>query len=778
MFFISYAKVANRKYLVVHLAIVMAVVSLDGVSAEVVPDQKSVVPAGGKALSVESVHRDDVGIYTLESIEVNASSLDDIAPFSTNIDTHDMAAHRSISTDTTRLLEDTPGVSVFGAGAISGLPVIHGLADDRLRILVDDMDLMPACPNHMNSILSYIAPSKVGSIKVFAGITPVSAGGDSIGGTIQVKSMPPEFAKDSDSLLLKGQIGTFYRSNSDAHGHNLSASVATQYMNVSYAESTIDAHNYRAARSFKPTSQAGAMLFSSTGMGRWIDGDEVGSSAIHGSKNREIGLALGYEDHLLQLNVSEQKVGFEGFPNQRMDMTANTNTLYNLRYTGQYQWGQLEAHLYDQDTRHKMDMGVDRFNYGFGMPMDTQAKTRGAAINASIDLSDRHMLRIGSDYQTYRLDDWWPPVGVTGMMAPNTFWNVKDGQRDRVGLFGEWEARWSPEWLSLLGVRVDTVKANAGAVQGYNNLTGIWKLDAKAFNARTHEHEDHHLDLTALTRFNPDSTQTYEIGIAQKTRSPNLYERYPWSSNAMAALMNNFVGDGNGYIGNENLKPEVAHTISASADWHDASQQVWGFKVNVYLTHVDDYIDAKRCNFGQCGATNVTKKTGFVLLQYVNQSAKLYGMDVSGKRYLGSNDSLGSFNATGMVSYVRGENLTTGNNLYQIMPLNAKLALVHKLGTWTNTAEVLLVSAKTHVSQVRNEMQTDGYSLFNLRSSYEWQHARLDFSVENVFNRFYNMPLGGAYVGQGWSMSTNTIAWGLPVPGMGRSVNVAMNINF
>ena len=138
----------------------------------------------------------------------------------------------------------------------------------------------------------------------------------------------------------------------------------------------------------------------------------------------------------------------------------------------------------------------------------------------------------------------------------------------------------------------------------------------------------------------------------------------------------------------------------------------------------------------------------------------------------------GSLTGTGTLNYVRGDNLTTGDNLYNIMPLNAKLAVVHRLGGWTNTAEAILVTAKTEVSQVRNEVRTGGYSLFNLRSSYEWKRARLDFGIENVFNRFYSMPLGGAYVGQGASMSTSGIEWGTPVPGMGRSINTALNVRF
>ena len=92
--------------------------------------------------------------------------------------------------------------------------------------------------------------------------------------------------------------------------------------------------------------------------------------------------------------------------------------------------------------------------------------------------------------------------------------------------------------------------------------------------------------------------QDLEFGYAQKTRSPNLYERYAWSTGGMAMNMINMVGDGNGYVGNLDLKPEVAHTLSATADWHDAEQQNWGLKVTPYYTYVQDYINAQRCCHG------------------------------------------------------------------------------------------------------------------------------------------------------------------------------------
>jgi iron complex outermembrane receptor protein len=354
---------------------------------------------------------------------------------------------------------------------------------------------------------------------------------------------------------------------------------------------------------------------------------------------------------------------------------------------------------------------------------------------------------------------------------------VDFGTRDRLGAFAEWEALWSPQWLSLIGLRAETVKTDAGPVQGYN-AQAIWATDAAAFNAQSRQRSDNNMDFTALARYTPEPTHSIEAGFAQKTRSPNLYQRYPWSTQAMASLMNNFVGDGNAYIGNLNLKPEVAHTLSASGDWHDAAQTHWGIKAAGYITWVQDFIDAQRCNFGQCGAANLTSTTGFVSLQYVNQSARLHGLDLSGHVQLGTGPDWGGFKARGVMSWVRGSNQTTGDKLHNLMPLNAKLAIEQRLNAWTNSVELQAVAAKTQVSQVRNEVPTAGYSLLNLRSSYEARQFRLDLGVENLLNRAYALPLGGAYLGQGASMTSLGIPWGVVVPGMGRSVNVAVTVRF
>jgi len=67
--------------------------------------------------------------------------------------------------------------------------------------------------------------------------------------------------------------------------------------------------------------------------------------------------------------------------------------------------------------------------------------------------------------------------------------------------------------------------------------------------------------------------------------------------------------------------------------------------------------------------------------------------------------------------------------------------------------------------------------LFNLYSSYEWKQARVDLGVENIFDKHYYDPLGGAYLGQGATMG-DAVLHGTSVPGMGRSINVGLTLKY
>ena len=712
-------------------------------------------------------------VEELEKVTVSGQAIQPLPQESAGLDLEALKSKRAQSSDTASLLKGIPGVSLYGAGGVSSLPVIRGLADDRLRIKVDGMDLISACANHMNPPLSYISPTNVSELKVYSGITPVSAGGDSIGGTIIAKSKQPEFAKDANSVLSKGEIGAFYRSNGDARGANLSATLATDNFSLNYTGSTSKANNYDAANNFKAAGPAA----SDRG---WLDGDEVGSTAYE-TRNHALNLGFKLDNHLLQVKLAHQDIPYQGFPNQRMDMLENRSNSINFIYNGLFDWGTFETSLYREKTHHKMDFGDDKqYLYGTatGMPMETEGDNRGLSVKAEINANERDLYRIGADIQRYRLDDYWEASGGM-MMAPNTFININNGQRDRYGVFAEWEADWTSKWTTLAGIRHETVKMDADDVQGYNSTN----YDPTAFNNADRSQTDNNIDLTLIGRFTPSDNASYEFGYAQKTRSPNLYERYAWSTNGMAMRMVNLAGDGNGYVGNVDLDPEVAHTISFTADWHDAEKQDWNITFTPYISYVDDFIDARRCS-GQtgmmavCTASNLSTSDDFVYLQYDNVSAKLYGADLSLAKHLYHDDKVGNISGQAVFSYVRGKNRDTGDNLYNIMPLNATFTLQHAKGAWHNTAEWQVVAAKDRVNDERNEQETSGYGLLNLHTSYQWKQARVDFGIDNVLDKGYSEPLSGAYTGQGMTMSGSGVPWGVTVPGMGRSFYTALSYSF
>lgn len=701
------------------------------------------------------------------------------APNQTTLREGVLADLTSRSSDTAKLLSTIPGLILQTGGGLSSLPSHHGLTDDRLRIKLDGMDLISACANHMNPPLSYIDPSQVSTAQVFAGLSPVSLGGDSIGSTVVVESAPASFSGNGSGWEHHATIGSFYRSNNDAVGVNVGASLANDTTALRYSGATTTANNYHAGDDFKAAGPAATnMQMDSRPSYGWLAADEVGSS-YYTSQNHALDFAHRGSKALLEFSAGVQNTNKQGFPNQRMDMTANDSEQFRLAYDREFDLGSLQAHVYNEHTRHKMQFGEDKlYWYGpngnvAGMPMDTEGNNTGLQLKGMRTIRNGDTLTVGTEYQRYRLDDYWAAVDNSPMMSPNTFWNIRDGQRDRYALYAEWESQWSQAWLTQIGVRHETVTMNSAEVQGYNPM--MYGAAADRFNSSDRDFSDSNLDLTAVMRLVPGPHSRYELGYAIKNRSPSLYERYTWSTVTMAMNMNNWYGDGNGYVGNVALDPETAHTVSLTANWHDANNTQWNVQFASYLTVVEDYIDAVPCE--SVGKSCAERTDGYVNLSLDNQRARIYGADLSGRVHLLHSDTVGHLEARASMSYLRGENRTTDDNLYHMMPLFAKLTIYHELGAWSNTLALDLVDNKDDTQAIRKETSTAGYGLLSASTAYQWKQLRVNLSIDNLLDRYYEHPLGGAYLGQGATMGA-TLAHGPNVPGMGRSMNLGLTLDF
>lgn len=653
--------------------------------------------------------------------------------------------------DTAGLLEAHPSVDLYQAGGVSALPSIRGLNDDRIKFTVDGASITSACGNHMNPALSYISPSNVSRIDVFAGITPVSMGGDSIAGTINVSSPSPNFAHNAEHLLIEGSAATFYRSNNNGLSADVKASAANQNMSIGFSGGVDRAQSYEDGHGNRVNSTQFDRRYQNVIFG--VKGDA-----------QDLTVKIGHQDIL-----------YQGYANQRMDMTGNNSDSINANYKHQFDWGKLDTSIFWQKVTH--EMGFFSPEKTGRMPMNTDGKDYGYAIKLDLPLSQAHLLRVGNDYQRQTLDDYWPPVTGSSMMGPRTFININNGTRDRFGVFAEVESKWSPEWSSMLGIRDDYVKMNTGNVQSYGGVGMMGMMmnvadtnAVSAFNQRGHANNDNHVDLTATAKYEGSQTNTVEFGYARKTRSPSLYERYTWGRGDMAMAMIGWFGDVNGYVGDIDLKPETANTLSATFDWHAANKKDWAFTLTPHYSYIQDYIGANK--IGTSGMMLGSRP----LLQFTNQDVQIYGVEATWNTTLWNSGAFGQGRLVGNLSWTRGERVSGGQDLYHIMPLNTRLALEQSKGAWSNAVELQLVDNKTHVDDVRLEPKTAGYGLVNVRSSYQWKNARFDIAANNLFDKYYELPLGGVNYAT-WNAAGGTGALGA-LPGMGRSVNVGLTLSY
>lgn len=656
----------------------------------------------------------------------------------------DPSAASLATSDSATLLSSRPGASVWGAGGVSGLPSLRGLADDRLKISIDGAESTSACGNHMNSPLSYITSTQVIAAQVVAGISPVSLGGDHIGGVIAVETAPPLFAKPSAGLLMGGELSLQARSVDQGRTLGMQAHVANESFSAAYSGTTTKAESYKDGNGHKVLD------------------------TLYKATNHAVTLAAQGDGHRVTFKAGQQTIPYQGYVNQYMDMTHNRGVFANLGYEGQFGWGRLEAKVYGQNTQH--EMGFFTPEKTGTMPMNTHGRDLGVKVKAELPWQ-AGTLRLGQEFHRFRLDDWWPPVTGSMMMGPNTYQNIVNGKRSRLAFYGEWEGQLSAQWRTLLGLRNETVTTNAGNVQGYGcgMMCAPDNAAAAAFNARDRHQRDNHLDATALATYTAGSHAEVELGLARKSRSPNLYERYSWGRGTMAMTMIGWFGDANGYVGNIDLKPETAHTLSATGRWHDAGKQAWQVSVTPYYTYVKDAIDVDVIGsyvpYMRMGAE------ARALLQFANHDAHLYGVNTAWRARVTEG---GTF--SGKLDITRGKR-NDGGSLYQLMPAVLSLGWSQQWQALTATAELVAVASKTAVDTRRGEDKTAGYALVNLGGQYQVNSAfSLQAGVRNLFDRQYDLPLGGANLA---AFKANAAATQMgAVPGQGRSIDVGMKFKF
>lgn len=622
--------------------------------------------------------------------------------------------------DCAALLTEIPGAAVVRNGPQTGIVQLRGLSGDRVRVLVDGAAITPACPNHMDPPLHYAAPSAVESLMVLAGITPVSAGGDSLAGTVLVDSASPRLSTN-DALSGFGEVTTSFRSSDDGWTVGGSAGAASREFGILY-------------------------------QGSWQRGDDL---RFPGGRVRDTGYdtqrhralaAVTNRAGLWTADAGVSRSRDTGTPALPMDMIKDDACRVGLSHHSEHEFGFVEGRFYHHEIEHLMD------NYSLRPPgamrMFSPATSDDSGLNLGVSLPQEvHTFRVGSGFHLNQFDAFQQNAMTSARQD-----TLNDAHRLRVGTFAEWQADWSSHWTTVLGMRNDTVMSDASDV---GQFFPPGAADAAAFNAQNHDFTDANFDLTAAVRFTPNKWSAYELGFARKNRAPSVLERYLWTPLSASAGQ----ADGRTYLGNLHLDSEMSHQVAFTADWHGHR---WELKVTPFYNFVTDYIQGTPIARLDASGNNV--------LQFDNVGrADLYGADGSASFALTTNLI---FSAT--ASYVRGINRDNGDNLYRIAPLRGSLAMEHKLVGWQNRIEVVLVDRQDKTSAYNGEKPTPGYVLLNLRTGYQFnRHLRVDVGLENVFDCKYADHLGGIN-----RVAGSDVALGAHIPGAGRFVYVSAGLQF
>lgn len=629
--------------------------------------------------------------------------------------------------DAAALLHSVPGANVNRNGVLTGIAQYRGMFADRVNVKLNGITIPGGGPNGMDTPLSYIPGVQLRGIEVIRGIAPVSSGLETMGGTLHATSIRPGFAT-GEQFESQGQ---------------LSLSGAT--VNDSFALGVVAGLANRAHRMYIAGSRE-------RGDDIEFDGGEIRPSE-HDRDNYSLGYGLRQSSHEFALDVTHNDTGLTGTPSLPMDIEVIDTDIVSGEYTGIAGDYELHGRLYYTDVYHAMSNFVLR-------PEPMMGKRRTAAsgsgtgfrLDAGRILAQGELL-FGVDGQAATHD----AVITNPDMAMFRVVNFNDAQRDLLGVFSEWSGALGAGWNSEFGLRVNQVYMDAGNVDHHMAGANV-NISTLRDNFNTADRSKTDTNVDWVVRFmRPLSAGTsIEVGVARKTRSPSYQERYLW----VPMQSTGGLADGNTYIGDINLDPEVSHQLELALNVQAASGY---FEPRIFYRDVSDYIQG-------VPASNVAALAiDAGVLQFANVDATLYGTDVAWGYSIDDNWSLG-----GVISYVRGKRDDIADDLYRIAPLNGTLGVNYAAANWDVTAEGVFYDRQDRVSTTNGETPSGGYALMNLYGKYRVKkNLLLSGGLGNVFDRKYAPHVTGINRAGG-----SDVAIGERVPGDGRNVYLAMRLDW
>lgn len=661
----------------------------------------------------------------LEEVVVRARPL---SPFAL-----DPALAPLAETNTALLLRRVAGANVNFNGSLAGIAQYRGMYGDRVNIDMDGMNVGNACSNNMDAPLHYLPRTFVDSLEVVRGITPVSAGLETIGGNVVAHSRNAEFG-DSEGFSWSGRLAGGGQSVDGGYAASGEFVVAN------------DHHSLRGAASREQG-----------------DNRDFGDGTIRPTRYErnayDVGYALRAGQHSVGLDYRRNDTGRTGTPALPMDDIYSDADLVHGRYGWNGDAMTLDADIYWNGIEHLMS------NYRMraampGMLRDNlaDAETLGWHAGGTVSLAGGEF-SLGVDGHLFDYDaDTSSPESALFFVR-----NFSAVERDRYGAYAEWVRSGMSGWDVRAGVRWTHVATDAGTVDAsMAAMMPPLALLRDRFNTADRSRGDDNIDLAVTAAYALTDAVTLDAGIARKSRVPGHQERYLW----VPLEATGGLSDGNLYLGDVSLDPETAWQFELGLDWHATNFQ---FTPRAFYHHVDDYIQGVPVT-DPVVLMVATLNGDPTPLQFANVDARLWGADAEWGWSFAP-----SWRLEGIVSWVRGERRDVSDDLFRIAPLNGLVDLVYRREQWSMTLEGELYAAQDDVSGTNGEHKSAGYGLLNLYGQYTVPRYGISITggVENLLDKSYRPHLNGIN-----RVAASDVLPGTRIPGDGVNVFVQLGVEF
>jgi len=608
--------------------------------------------------------------------------------------------------DTASLLKRVPGANVNRNGPLTGIASYRGMFGNRINISIDGANMKEVGPNSMDPPLSHIPAPLTGKLTVHRGISPVSSGIESFGGSMHAESKKGRFSED-DSIITSGTASMGYGSVDDGHYGAILGSVANKEHKLYLSGSKEQGRDYKTKNNQKQKDTKYDREAFTAGYGYQRDGHEFG------------------------VNYSNNNTGHTGTPALPMDITYVRGGLYDANYSWDIGDGyQVRTNMFYQKMRHWMDNNTLR-DLMMGMnPMSNRTEVEAGGIDLAVDMPlFDGVLTVGvnGDQSNHEANSSMDMPMMT--MDTNFFNNV---ERDRYSVFTEWTGDIAEDLVLELGARYthtwsDTGKASSSLMPMMNPaMNPNFQSDLAAFNSADRKRNFNEVDLAAVLRYAISSELDVEVGLARKNRAPTYQELYLWTNNRAVGGF----ADGSTYIGDLDLDHETAYQFDLGFDWHNENAYV---APRFFYHYVDDYIQGEATSRGM--ASNP-------ILQWSNIAAQFYGVDLEAGYTVTEN-----WRVDAGLNYVRGERVnapSADSDLYRIAPLNGRAQVTYEQAGWMGAMEGVFYADQGDVAGYNQEQKTKGYMLLNLRGKYEPYHGVvIGTGIENVLDTKHHDHLGG-----------------------------------